>query len=97
MVTNGEWINEPEDQTGNAEWEQRIKQMLRDIMDRFRVPKSGAVTESCSFQKITNFPHLKTNGNLQLERLPSAKEGKQNKTEIKQNTTNHWPEEKQIT
>lgn len=45
LVTNGELINKPEDQTRNAEWEQRIKQMFGGIMNRCIVPISGAITE----------------------------------------------------
>lgn len=62
----------------------KIKQTFGAIMDRCTVPTSGAMTEkelpfSKKHTKNPNFPHLKTNGNLQLERLPSAKKRKQNK------------------
>lgn len=45
LITNGEWDRDPEDQNGKAEWEQTMKQMFGDNMDRSKVLTSGAVRE----------------------------------------------------
>lgn len=60
--------------------------MLRDIMDRSRVPTYGVTREkkNCSFQKLIHFPQVKTNGNLQLEKdFQVPKRGKKTKQNIR--------------
>lgn len=59
-----------------------MKQMFRDVMDRSRVPTSGAIREKeLQFSKSNEFPTTEDKWEFSAwERFPSAKKGKQNKT-----------------